>query len=426
MSVQVFDIAQGVQGYYIKNDRFNTTLLTYNFYIPLNAENMAVESLLPYILTSCSEEYRDYIDLNIRLLELYGADLSCSATKCGDCLHIKVGISVINDEFSYDTLRPVSAAAGLISGLLFSPAVCSDSFYADDIEREKRKTVERIDGEINNKRSFARTRLMEEMFGSDPYGKFSYGTVEEVNAITGQRLFETWRTLLETAAVRINVVGKELPREVFEGAKAMFSKISRHDITDTGKVVPLPEAAKVRTVTDRLSVTQGKLAMGFTSKLYGGLKDTAALTLCTDILGGGPYSKLFENVREKQSLCYYCSAAARRNKGFVIVESGIEEKNADKVVNAVLHELEDIKNGNFSDSVIEASKKAITDSLAGYYDHAGALDTWYSRGINDDFTPEEAADIILKVTRSDIIEAAKGIKLHTVYRLLPEGGENNE
>ncbi len=423
MSVKIFDIAQGVQGYYIENKRFNTTLLTYNFYVPLNAESMATYSLLPYLLTSCSEQFRDYIDLNIRLLELYGADLSCSATKCGDCFHIKIGISVINDELSFDETKPVSAAAELISGLLFAPAVDGKSFYDIDIDREKCKTIERIEGEINNKRAFARTRLLAEMFGEDPYGKFSYGTVEEVKSITGEELYTLWRKMLETAAVRINVVGRSLPAEVFDCAKELFSNINRHSITDTTRFIKLPECETVKDVTERFGVTQGKLAMGFTSELHGSIKDSAALTLCTDIFGGGPYSKLFENVREKQSLCYYCSASSRRSKGFITVESGIEEQNADKVIAAVINELEDIKNGSFDDITLQSSKKAIIDSLLGYYDNASALDIWYSREINDLYTPEQAADIILKVTREDVIAAAKGIKLHTVYRLLPMGGE---
>lgn len=424
MSVRITNLAEGVEGYYIENKRFNTTLLTYNFYLPLKAEDMAINSFLPYLLTSCCSQYSDYIELNIGLLELYGADLSCSATKCGDCFHIKLGISVINDEFSFDDTKPVSAAAELLCGMIFAPALKDGSFSLSDIDREKNKTIERIEGEINNKRAFTRTRLLAEMFGSDPYGKFSYGTVEEVNAIDSEKLLAAWKNMLETAFVRINVVGSEYPEEVFSSATKLFSSVNRHDITDTTRFVPLAEADEIKDVTQRLDVTQGKLAMGFTSKLHGSLESSAALTLCTDIFGGGPYSKLFSNVREKQSLCYYCSAAARRSKGFVLVDSGIEEENADKVVDSVLSELEDVKNGKFDDSVIEASKKSIIDSLNGYYDNPIAIDTWYSREVNEVTSPEEAVKIIESIEREDIINAAKGIKLHTIYRLLPKGGNN--
>lgn len=420
MAVEVQKIAPGVEGYYINNNRFNTTLVAYNFYIPLNAETMAADALLPYILTSCCEKYPDYIDLNLCLSKLYGADLSCLVAKNGDCFHIKIAVSAINNNLSFDSCRPVDEAAQLLNELIFAPSLDGESFRAIDMQREKRKTVERIETEINNKRAFAKTRLFEEMFGDDPYGRFSYGTVKEVNTLTGEALYTAWKRLLETAFVRINVIGPELPQSIFTVAESKFKNIMRHDITEVSTVKELCEAAEVNYVTERFDVKQGKLAMGFTTEIRGSLRQSAALSLCTDILGGGPYSKLFENVREKQSLCYYCSASAGRIKGFVTVESGIEEVNAEKVVDAVIKELDDIKNGNFDDSVLLASKKAISDSLAGTYDNASAIDMWYSRDVFDTVTPEEATEIVTSVSRDDVINAAKGIKLHTVYRLLPK------
>ena len=419
MSVSSFDIAEGVKGSFICNSRFSTTLLSYNFYLPLDKTTMARNALLPYLLSSCCEKYRDYIDLNIRLLELYGADLSCSCNKCGDLFHIRFAISVINRELALGD-DPVTDAADLLSSMIFAPAVKDGAFYEEDLTREKRKSIERIEGEINNKRSYARTRLLSEMFGDDPYGKFKYGTVEEVNALTTHSLYDAWQILLRTAQVQINVVGKTLPEGSFSRAKEEFSKIERYSLTDLTYENPLAEANSVKDITERFDVTQGKLVMGFTSAVRGDLKTSAALTLCADIFGGGPYSKLFTNVREKQSLCYYCSASARRSKGFMTVDSGIEESNADKVISAVLCELKDMQNGNFDDDVIEASKKSITDALHAYYDSSAALDLWYSREIYEHYSPNEAAEIISAVSKEDIIKAAKGLKLHTVYRLLPK------
>ena len=420
MSLKITEIAKGVQGYYIENKRFNTTQITYNFYIPLNAETMATDTLIPYLLTSCCDRFRDYIALNLRLLELYGADLSCSASKCGDSLLIKLGVSSIRDGFSFDSSRPATEAAELLSSMVFEPALYSGVFGEKDIEREKRKTIERIEGEINNKRSFARTRLFEEMFGDDPFGKFGYGTVEEVKAITENDLVAAWQKLLKTAYVRIIAVGDTYPDEVFKLAENQFSKIEREGAEPPKTHRFLEECESPRTVTERFEVTQGKLAMGFTSRLHGSLAEATALSVCTDVFGGGPYSKLFENVREKQSLCYYCSASARRSKGFVLVESGIEEKNAETAFSAVLKELEDMKQGLFEDSTVEASKLSIIDSLNSYYDNAAALDGWYSRNLDEHISPEEAAELVRAVTREDIINAAQGINLHTVYRLLPK------
>ena len=423
MPVEMIRIAPGAQGCFIKNDRFNTTLISYNFYLPLDAENMAANALLPYMLTSCSAEYRDYIDLNIKLLGLYGADLACSVSKCGDCLHVRLSIGVINNEYSFDDCKPVNEAAELMAGLIFDPAAEDGCFIDSDLSREKRKTIERIQGEINDKKSYARTRLFEEMFGSDPYGKFIYGTAEEVEAIDGKRLYTAWQQLLQSAFIRVNVVGRELPDGIFDSISQRLKEISRVNITDVTACRVLPEKNTPTYVTQRFDVTQGKLVMGFTAGVYGSLAKTAPMALLADIFGGGPYSKLFTNVREKESLCYYCSATYRRGKGFMTVDSGIEGANADKVVTAVLKELEDIRQGNFTNDLVSASKKAISDALLGYYDSPHALNAWFSRELNDNLSPEEAVKIISSVTREDIIEAAKGVRLHTVYRLLPLEGE---
>lgn len=424
MSVKVFDIANGVQGFFVESGHLNTTLISYNFYLPLNRDNMAKFAFLPYVLTSCSKEYKEFSKLNLRLFELYGADLGCTVSKSSDYLHIKLSINTINDDLSYDSSQPATEAANLITGLIFEPSLDGKAFREGDVFREKRKTVERIEGEINNKRSFARNRLLNNMFGDDPYGKFIYGTVKEVEEITVEELYDVWRNLLSTAIVRINVVGKSMPQEMFEEAKRRFGELPRNNVTEKGWFIKLPEAEEVKDVTERFDVSQGKIVMGFSSELHGNLKEAAALTLCGDIFGGGPYSKLFENVREKQSLCYYCSASARRGKGFLLVDSGIEEQNADKLISAVMEQLEDIKAGKFEDSLIESSKKAIIDSLDGCYDSVAALDGWYTKELGEQCSPKEAAEIIRRITRDEIIKAAKGLKLHTVYRLLPKGGAN--
>ena len=423
MSYKCFTIAEGAEGFFIENMRFNTTRISYNFYLPLNREDMAQNALLPYLLTSCCERYKDYIQLNTRLLELYGADLSSSVAKSGDCLHIKMGISVINDEFSFDGTRPVTLAAEFMSELIFKPAVLGESFFDNDMLREKRKTVERIIGEINDKRSYARTRLLAEMMGEDAYGKFIYGEKQEVEALDGKDMYNAWMNMLSSAHIRVIVIGKALPQGIFDEIGSRLCAINRCNITDISRYISIPETDDVRVITEEFDITQGKLAIGFTSRLYGDITKSAALTLATDIFGGGPYSKLFSNVREKQSLCYYCSASARRLKGFVTVESGIEKKNAQKVLDAVLYELGQVQSGNFEDSVFEASKKAAVDSLFGYSDSSATLDVWYSKSLTEILTPQEAAAVIEKLTKDEVVAAAKGIKLHTVYRLLPSGKE---
>lgn len=422
MAYNIVSLAEGAKGIFIENKRFNTTLISFHFYLPLSKENMAADALLPYLLTSCSEEFKSYSKLNIELLRLYGAELSCSVSKNGDSMHTRISISVINDKFALDKESIVKKATDLLSSLIFKPSLENGSFKEEDIKREKRKTIERIEGEINDKRSFAKTRLLNEMFKDDPYGIFTYGTVEDVLKLDGKILYSAWQRLLLNAYIRVSVVGNELPIGIFEKLGEEFSKYKRTNINDPEKTTPLKSIKEPREVTENYKVSQGKLTMGFSSEVYGQGKESFPLLLAADIFGGGPYSKLFTNVREKQSLCYYCSAAATRKKGYVMVSSGIDDKNADRVVDAVLKELSAIQKGEFDDFTLSASKKAITDSLGSYYDSAVALDSWYSAYAlkGEVLTPQDAIKEIEKITKEQVVTAAQGLKLHTVYKLLSQ------
>jgi predicted Zn-dependent peptidase len=139
----------------------------------------------------------------------------------------------------------------------------------------------------------------------------------------------------------------------------------------------------------------------------------------TDIFGGGPYSRLFTNVREKESLCYYCAARYTRQKGIILVDCGIEEDNKAKAEAEILKQLQVMKNGEFEDSEFAASKMSITDSAKAVTDSMNGIDSWYSDRLfeKNPLSPEDFANIVENLNKDDIVKAANKVKLDTVYFL---------
>ena len=422
MDKKSIELYEGIEGLFIKNDRFNSTVISIHFFIPLDKKTVSKNALLPFLLSSCTDKYKEYTDLNIRILELYGAGLSVSVRKNGDNLHLCLSINVINDELTFNKEGILLEAADLLCSMVLEPSLCGKSFCEKDVSREVRKNVDRIEGEINNKRAFARTRLVAEMFGQDPYGLFVYGKTDEVLSITGEELYNEWQSLLDSSYIKFHVIGNHCPNEIFEQLKERFSRIARKNVTDISRPALLSETNNVNIVTEYFDVSQGKLALGYTCSENG--EEEAALPhlIFSDIFGGGTYSKLFRNVREKESLCYYCSASAAFKKGYMIVDSGIDPENADRVIEAVNRELEDIQKGNIDDFEIESSKKAVYENLMSSYDNANALDFWYSKASNVEkrLSPADTAQKIKEITKEQITRAARCYKLHTIYKLLPE------
>lgn len=422
MAAKVYRISEGVEGLFVKNERFNTTSISFNFYLPLEKETAASYALLPFVLTTCGEKYPDFSVLNYRLERLYGAQLDAVAEKLGDYQLLKLRMSVINDKYTFESESLIKRACDMLLSLIFEPKAENGAFCAEDLAREKRKAIEHVKGEMSEKRVYAKNRLIEEMYKGSCYGTPKCGTVEDIEAITEASLYEMWQKMLATAYIRVQVIGAAVPQGLFEEIGRRFENTERYNITDCTKSQPTAAADKPRTVTERQAIQQGKLVMGFSSDTAGDDDNTMPLMVMTDIFGGGPYSRLFDNVREKMSLCYYCSASSSRVKGLITVESGVEEQNAEKAEKAILEQLEIMKKGEFTDFEFSSSVKSLRDSLNSYNDSQPLLDLWYAlKAVNKNlYSPEDIAEKISAVTRDEIIAAANGVKLHTVYKLLPK------
>lgn len=419
--MKLVPIAKGVNGLFIQNNRFSTTHISVNLYLPLKSETVAVNALLPFVLSSCSAEYPDFSALNLRLNELYGADVGGIADKIGDTQVLRFFSYFIDDEYIPNGDKVADEAVELLISMLFKPSVKNGSFLKADVEREKRLTLEKIAGIVNDKRSYAISRIIAEMYKDEPFGELKTGSAKDVAAITGESLFNAFERVLSSAEVRIQVIGKKLPDRLFDRIAEGLKGYER--ITPAiAPSVPKKPAAEVNRILEEMDVSQGKLVMGFCTDCVGSERETAFLTVFADLFGGGPYSKLFANVREKLSLCYYCAARPNRNKGYILVDCGVESENAEKAENEILNQLNELKKGNFTDEELNFAISSIKDSLACLNDSEASLDGWYAmRPFGEPISPEEYISLIEKVTKEDIIKAAGLYRLDTVYKIMPQG-----
>ena len=242
------------------------------------------------------------------------------------------------------------------------------------------------------------------MYKGEAFGELKTGSAEAVAEVDGKKLYDAWRQILSNSEVRVQVIGKEIPNRLFENLTEKLSGFNRK----CKKTVPTTAKTKtgeVNRICEKMDVSQGKLVLGFTTPFVGDDRDTAFLAVFADLFGGGPYSKLFTNVREKMSLCYYCAARANRTKGYLLVDCGVEPQNAKKAELEILNQLNELKQGNFTDEELNSSIRSIRDSLSC---------------INEKpVTPEEFISIIEQVTRQDIIKAAGMYTLDTIYSIMP-------
>lgn len=415
-------IGEGIDFLPIANHQFKTGLLTVSLHLPLQKEAAAQNAILPQLLTRTCRAYPDMTALNEKLAQLYGARLFDNVGRLGENQVLSIGILFLDDRYALDDTSVSDQCAELLCDLLFDPALEDEKFRAADVEREKRVLTEVIQSEIVDKRTYSKNRCEQIMCEGEAYGVSRYGTVEQVAALTPAQVTKAWRDALENAYVSVSTLGDIKSDALVERMQEAFSRCNRKKPERPApQIVPAP--AKVKEVAEQLPVQQAKLVLGFRTSIAEPSDEVMAARVMTALFGGTPTSKLFLNVREKLSLCYYCAARYDRQKGVLLVESGIERPNKEKAQAEILRQLEDLKQGKFTDEELAATILSVQNSFRTVSDSQFGLGNWYESQLFDRTfqSPEEAAESAGHVTRDQVIAAAKTVTLDTVYLL--EGEE---
>lgn len=412
-------IADGVYFSSITDKRYKKNLISVAFSTQLNEDTATENVIVPVLLTKCNSKLPTYKAFNNKMSRLYASGIGGTAGRQYDLQTISFGAYYLDDIYALSGEKMTGIMTDILIDCLTSPVTENGVFSEKFVELEKKTVIDNIETAINDKRSYAIERAMKTICKGEPASVCSYGTVEKAKLITPDSAYKAYRRMLETMPCEIICTGCSDFDGVAEKFAAAFEKAGRHDIENT-TIALSPVKTQTEEVTERLTVNQSKLVLGFKSHS----DDDAALVLLQKIFGGTTSSKLFRNVREKMSLCYYCSAARNDLKGIMLVNSGVENENIEKTKEAVIDQLEEIKNGNFTNEDINFAEMAIKNDFKSVADSAGNVSNWYFDCIrkNDIVTPEEKLGRYLGVSKERIIAAAKSMVLDSVYVLT--GNEN--
>lgn len=418
-------VCDGVSFRSIRDTKFKTMRISAHLIVPMRRQNAAENALLPFLLSRASREYPDFTKLSQRLAELYGASLNADVQKIGDLQVLTISASGIADRYALNGEAISGELAALLCSILFDPPLVDGLFPEDGVKQEKRQTMELIDSEYSDKRAYARQRCEEIMCADEPFGINRYGSKEEIAHVERPALTKAWERLLHDAKVELMVLGDCNPEPIYEGFCQAFQKLARGKISTCTSMV-VRTAGELKEVTEQMDVAQSKLVMGFRTGTSVLDEAAPAARLMIALFGGTPNSKLFLNVREKLSLCYYCSASYNGIKGIMLVQSGVETKNIERAKEEILRQLEEVKQGNFDSDEVEAAKMSLCNSYRTISDSLGGLDSWYlsQSFANHSQQPDEAAAEINAVTRQEIIDAANRVTLDTVYCMVGSGEED--
>lgn len=395
-------------------DKFKTFSVSFNFFTELTEENVTKNALFPFLLKLGSKNYPDMLSVNKRLQELYGGVFECRVAKRGDMHMLSFVFEFLRPEYSDSEQLENSLA--FMKEMLTNPLVKDGGFLEEFVEREKENLTDYINGIINDKREYTALRLVEEMYEGDSYALYEYGKVSDLANISAKDLYESYCEIIKTAPLMIFISGN-LDENRFMNTFSALLEQERKPLP-TNKIYH-KNLSTPKKVEENENLVQGKFALGFSTGVSPEDEDYYALNLLNSVFGSGPHSKLFMNVREKMSLCYYVYSRLNRLKGTMQVGIGTDKENFKKAYDAILEQLELCKGGEITEEEIAFSKKFIVGILKQTADNQHNITDFYMTGIlaGRVLSPEEYIEKIEALTKADLVRVAGKITLQTEYYL---------
>lgn len=415
--IQTLTLDNGLTLRAFHDSRFKQGCMSIQFIAPMQSETAAMNALIPAVLLRGTEKHPTLRSITEALDTLYGASISPMVRRVGDHQAVGFYCAFIDDRFAMEGDAVFAPLTEFLRELLLESPLTDGGFLPDFVELEKKNQISAVESEGNDKRHYVLNKTVAHLCQGDSYAVPRLGTTESIAAITPVSLRRQYGKLLETAPVEIFYVGSQRAEEVASRIAPIFDSVSR-------RVQMLPPQTDLTSwqaddLTETQEVTQGKLCMSYVSPITSRCKEFAAMQVLNVLFGGGMTSKLFQNVREKLSLCYSISSSYYSSKGILLVNAGIDFDKEALTRAEIEKQLDDCRNGIISPEELTAAKEALCSGLRGAHDSPSAIEGYYQIAFLSGCprTTAEHMQAVQAVTAEDVVAAAQTLKRATTFFL---------
>ena len=396
--------------------RFKQGCLSLHWVVPMCANHSAMNALIPSVLLRGTVPHPDLRSITARLDDLYGAAVSPMSRRVGDYQASGLYLSFMDDRFALPGDRVLEGTVEFLAELLQKPLTEGGGFLPAYVESEKKNLISTIQADRNDKRIYAMGRLLKIMCREDSFGLPRLGEPEQVAAIQPDTLYRHFQNMLGSAPLEIFYVGSR------EGSA--LADLLRGRLNLAGRESTLPpqtgfHSCPGENVTETMDVAQGKLCMGFVTPITLHSSQYPAMQVLNVLYGGGMTSKLFQNVREKLSLCYSVGSSYYGTKGILTVSAGIDFDKEGASREEILRQLQLCQDGTITREELVSAREALISSLRAVPDSAGSIESYCFSAILSGKDPslENTIQAIRDVTLEQVVEAARTLTLHSTYFL---------
>lgn len=399
----------------IKTDKFKTISVKVLFRRPIEKESITIRNVLSDMFMQSTKKYSSKRDLTIKAQDLYAADVSTSNSRLGNYITTTFHLNVLNDK--YTEVGNFNEAIKFLGEIIFNPDVVDGKFNREKLDIVKNNCRLSLNSIKEDAANYSLIRMFEE-FDSDAASSYRLsGYLSDLEDINEENLNEYYTSMIKSDLVDIFVLGDIDEDEVTKMFREYF-KLRTLKKVRVPYLLDEKDVRRKREFNEKIENSQSKLSIACRTNGLSDYERNYVLTLYNVILGGGSDSKLFKEVREENSLCYTVYSVPNKLDKVLIIQAGIDKSNYEKTVKLIEKDLEDMRKGKFNETDISIAREYFLTALEEVLESPDRIiDNYLMMELIGTDTVERKREIIMKVTKEEIVRVAKKVKLDTVFLL---------
>lgn len=387
----------------------------------LNKKEITYRNMIINVLCESTAKYPTKRLMNIETEELYDLCYRGMNYISGKYNVMGFDVTFLNEEYTEKGMLEKSVK--FLSELVFKPNITKKRngicFDEENFTIAHNILKNNILAQKENPDGYSKIRMLENMEPDSYISYRSAGYLDDLQKIDSRNLYKYYESILNSDIIDIFVIGDVNEKQVRKVIEQNFINIKTlKKPVDSHFIRPKKTRLIPKKIIEKQKINQSKLCLGFKIDKMTDFELRYVLNVYSYILGGGPDSKLFKTVREKNSLCYYISSSGLPLNSILTITAGINKKDFNNAVSLIKKEVLNMKKGKFNDEDIIKAKITYINSLKELEDNPQSLLSLYA-GIeylkSDDL--KQRFIKINKVTKANVIKLASKIHLDTIYLL---------
>lgn len=408
----------------INTNKFKTIKVTVKFRAKSLEDEVTIRNILKMILLNSCKDYPKEKDLIIESENLYDLKVSSLSSRVGNYSILSFNLEFLNEKYTEKNMNEYSL--DFFMNLLFKPNVLDNKFDQTSFNIVTNVLRKSINSIKDNKTKYSIIKVLEVMNHNMPYSFNPFGKIEELNSITPESLYEYYKKVLTNDLVDILVVGEVDSEKIREYFTNNFKVNTYKKVKDDILLPNILPRKRVKKVIEKDNVNQSKLAIGLRINNMTDYERKYVLRVYNEILGGGGNSMLFNTVREKHSLAYYINSFSQFYDNITVIYAGVNSSKINMAIKLIKDALNKMGKGSFSDEDLNNAIQTIISAIEVSEDsNTGIINNYYAQSLVD----ADNLDIKIKkysnITKEDVVNIAKKIKMDTIYILEGDTNEND-